>query len=100
MIESKKGIEILKGCRIGTVSNKGTATVTDARILHYIEDKEDHTKDVILIKLTVQITPQNHELYENEDYSIYSHEGIVYGTKKLSIKINTLKKCLSELKLI
>lgn len=100
MIESKKGIEILKGCRIVTVSNVGTPTITNVSILHYIKDGKDHTRDAISIKLTVQITPQNHELYENEDYSIYSHEGIVYGTKKLSIKINTLKKCLSELKLI
>lgn len=101
MTNSKKGIaEILKGCRIDTVSNKGTATVTDARILHYIEDREDHKRDALSIKVTVNITPQNHELYENEDYSIYSHEGTVYGTKKLNIKISTLKKCLSELKLI
>lgn len=101
MTNSKKGItEILKGCRIVTVSNVGTPTVTNARILHCIKDGEDHTKDVISIKLTVQITPKNHELYENEDYSIYSHEGAVYGTKELNIKISTLKKCLSELKLI
>lgn len=100
MTESKKGAEVLKGCRIETVSNAGTPTVTNVRILHYIEDKEDHKRDTISIKVTVNITPQNHELYEDEYYSIYSHEGTVYGTKKLNIKISTLKKCLSELKLI
>lgn len=100
MTESKKRIEILKGCRIDTVSNVGTPIVTNARILHCIKDGEDHKRDALSIKVTVNITPQNHELYENEDYSIYSHEGTVYGTKKLSMKINTLKKCLSELKLI